>query len=481
MIFFNPIKRTEAIEQERLQLWNDYQTYQQVEKSDELKTYLALKEKVESTPFKEKKKELEALRFKGSPEDKLLKQFHQLEKNSKLVSYFSLKSSAELDRFKTVEKSGIVQRLNELDRYMKMGQYKAELKAFKRRKKADKQNDEGWENSAAHIKKKELDELKNSSDVIFYFRFIKSSAYKNFLKVDGSTLLSQYEDIKTETSSEKFNERKTYLEDSERYQKTDDYKALTAFQKLDANPDIQLYMRYNDTDNFKFFRDWKPTFEENFYNIDKNVWSFITPIAEKGPGKNFSIKSQLQYYNLADNFDVENNLLTLETKNEQIEGLYWDEKYGFVPKTFNYVSGVIHTLNHFTQEYGHFEIKLKASKIKGVISSVSLVDDDEEVCIRLFTANANTVQGGLITSDQHQQKFIPVNLKTSVNGYVIVTLSWTPEKLEWSVNDKVMGRVTENIPHIPLGIRIETEVLKDTTNLPHRLDIDWIKCYKRSK
>lgn len=480
MFFFNRIKKTEVIEQERLKLWNDYQTYQKVEKSDELKTYLALKEKVESKPFNEKKKEIESLKYKGSPEDILGKKFSKLAENKKLKAYFATKDSIELARFNEIGESGLEKHLAELEKFVKGGQYKAELKAFNYKKKADKQNTDIWEKSPAYEKHKAYNELKTSADSVFYFRYKKSSEYKNLQSIEGSTLLNQYFDMKAEIESEKYQQRKAYLLDTKRYEKTDDFKILNEYNKLNSDNEIQLYMSYNDTDAFKFFREWKPTFEENFFNLDKKVWSFITPIAEKGPGKNFSIKNQLHYNNNSDNFNVENNLLTLETKNEQIEGLYWDETFGFVPKTFNYASGLAHTLNHFMQEYGHFEIKLKASKIKGVISSVSLVDAEEETCIRLFTSNGNEIKGGMVNIDQHGHRFDAINLKTSLKGYIIINLSWNAERLEWSVNDKVLGRITQNIPHVPLGIRIETEVVKATNNLPHRLDIDWIKCYKKN-
>lgn len=479
MLFIGKIKSTEEIEKEKLQLWNDYQTYLKVDKSEDLKTYLMLKEKVESIPFLEKKKEMESLRFKGSPEEKELKVFEKLERNSKLKAYFDLISSSEFDRFNSIKESGQLEQLSELERFVK-NEYKQKHDAFVKMKKADKENKEVWEKTDSFAKKKACDELKTSPDMLFYNRFLKSKAYKNYLKVDGSALLKQYKDLKAEVESEKFKQRRAYLEDVKRYEKTDDFKALTQFKTLDGNAEIKLYMKYNDSDAFKFFREWTPTLEEEFKTLDKNIWSFLTPIAEKGPGKNFSIKGQLHYANNSDNIDVENGIFTLETKREKIEGLYWDEKFGFVPRTFDYASGIAHTIGGFEQEYGHYELKIKASKVKGVISSVSLVDANEDLCIRLFTGNGGNYQGGVITTDHQSKTFHPVKLKFPSKGYMIIALNWTPEKIEWSVNQKVMGVITTNIPHTKMGLRVETEVLKDTSNLPHRLDIDWIRCYKKN-
>jgi beta-glucanase (GH16 family) len=480
MIFMRSVKATEVIEKERLQRWNDYQTYQEVEKSDKLKTYLALKEKVESIPFQEKKKEIEYLRFSGSPEAKMFREYSRHKRNKRLNTYFEVHESNDLERFNQIEKSGQQYQLNELKQFVKSGQYKKALQAFNKAEKNGGEQQGLWENSEAYAKKLAFDELCSSPDLAFVNRYKKLKAYKNYLRIKGSALLNHFEDLKTEIESDKFKERKAYLEDEKRYEKTDDYQTLTQFQELDHDAGIQLYLKFNDTDAFKFFREWTTAFEDDFNTMDKSKWSFTLPLAKNGPGRNFSLKNQLHYANNSDNFDVENSILTLETKRENVDGLYWDEKFGFIQRTFNYASGIIHTLPSFTQEYGHFEIKVKASKVKGVISSVSLVDADEEICIRLLEFNGSAALGGLITTDHHKKNFEKVKLSFPSKGYLLIALKWTPEKLEWYVNDRLFGAITGNVPHVPLGLRIETEVLKETGNLPHRLDVDWIKCYKKN-
>nr|MDA3929760.1 hypothetical protein [Prolixibacteraceae bacterium] len=272
MLFKAKFKTTVAIEKERLQLWNDYNTYKKVELSDELRSYLALKERVESIPFLEKKKEIEMLRFKGSPEETMLKEFQKLQKNKKLNRYFETIPSADLERFNVISKSGKLENLIELETFVKGGQFKANRLAFKKQKKADKENKDVWEKTEAYLKKKKYDDLKSSPDVLFHKRFSKSKNYKNFLAIDDSALLHQFEDLKAEIESTKFKDRKAYLEDVKRYEKTEDFKLLLQFDALDSKNDIQLYLKYNDTDAFKFFREWTPTFEVVFIKIDLEIW-----------------------------------------------------------------------------------------------------------------------------------------------------------------------------------------------------------------
>jgi hypothetical protein len=481
MGLFGKVKSVAEIEQERLQLSNDFKVYTEVEESEKLKEFLLLKEKVESTPFKVNKKEIENLNYKGSQEESLMKKYLKLEKNQKLVDFYKTASSDDLKKFKAIKDSSLPDTVKELEQFIKSGRYKAELSAFKKKQKRDKTFTDKWETTEAFKKEKQYRELSESADFIFYSKFSSSKLYKNYLSVDGSSLLNQFENLKQEVLSTKFKERKAYLEDKERYKKTDDYKALVEYDKLKNDPGIVLYFKYNDTDSFKFFREWALTFDNDFSSKMNGEWSYITPIAALGPGRNFSVKDQLQYYKDNHNFDVENSILTLEAKAEKTQGLYWDEQFGFVERTFDYSSGLVHSLNFFKQEYGLFEIKLKASKIKGVISSISLVDEEEEICIRMATLESRKASGGVVYTNHGQKQFSKVNLNFHPAGYAIVSVEWLPDRIEWKVNNKVIGSVSQNIPHEKLGIRIETEVLKATTNLPHRLDIDWIRCYKRNK
>ena len=141
----------------------------------------------------------------------------------------------------------------------------------------------------------------------------------------------------------------------------------------------------------------------------------------------------------------------------------------------------MHSNNFFKQEYGLFEMKLKASKVRGVISSVSLADDDENECIRLISLDFRKALGGIIITEQGQRYFSKVSMKHKPSGYLLLSVEWTPERVEWRINDRFMGALSQNVPHEKLGLRIETEVIRPTSNLPHRFDIDWIRCYKPSK
>jgi len=64
------LKPVDTIEKNRATLRADFEEFQKVETSDELKEFIELEEWVNSESFKNKKKEVESLQFKGSSEFK---------------------------------------------------------------------------------------------------------------------------------------------------------------------------------------------------------------------------------------------------------------------------------------------------------------------------------------------------------------------------------------------------------------------------
>ena len=104
--------------------------------------------------------------------------------------------------------------------------------------------------------------------------------------------------------------------------------------------------------------DKRSAIEDFDSKLNKEVWSSIIPIAEKGPGQNFSVKGQLQSFNNYNNFEVDNSILTLETHAEKVDGLFWDEELGFRLKSYHYTSGILHSFDHFIQQFALFLVKM---------------------------------------------------------------------------------------------------------------------------
>lgn len=479
MGLFRSYKKTEVVEKERDILLSDYKVYTATEKSEKLKAFLSLKEKVESISFKKNKDDIEKLSFKGSGVQQKEKTFQRLSKNPKLKVYFDVLGSENLKRCEDFEKNGLDKEYTSLRHYMKSGDYKRAYKAFKRQ---NKNGQDKWEETEAYKKNKRYQELESHSDFQMFIHFKQSKRYKIYKEIDQSSLLSQYEKLKGEIDSPAFKERKAYLLDTKRYEKTSDFADLKQYEQQKSDPDILLYFKYKDTNAFKFYRKWNKSFEENFETntLEPSRWDFLSPIEAKGPGRPITSEGYYHYNNGAKNVDVKGGVMTINVLKENIKGLSWDKQFGFLEKEYNISSSMIHSFGAFKQQYGYFDIKLKASKGKGIVSTIALVDEEEDNAILLFSSDGRKAYGGVVVSNKDKKYSELVNLKYKFNGYIIVSVKWTPEKVTWRVNGTPMGAITRNLPYSKLGLRIGCEAVSMSTKLPYRLDIDFIRCYMRN-
>lgn len=465
----------EKYELEKKQLQADYKIYSSVENSEKLKEYLMLKQKVQSDAFKKRKEEIEKLQFKGSSIEKVLKEHTQIKKNRKIKRYLELSGSAQLARYYDILDEGVPLKYEKAYNYVKSGTLKSDKANFK----STKDKNQKWEDTDAYKKYREFNELKKSDDIRFYLKFKRSRAFKNYEIVKNSSLLNQLSDLEKEVTSDKFKERKAYLEDKNRYEKTEDFKNLKRFEELENDEEIQVYNKYHSHDSFSFFRSYSLTFEDDFEKLNTEVWSTITPIALKGPGKNITTPNQLSILTNGESIRSNSSNCIIITQKENSKGLTWNNQLGFIEKEFEYSGGLLHSLNTFKQEYGYFEIKFRAPKSKGVAINISLINESEVNCIRIASIEDHIAKGGIIKLRENQHSFDSITIGELTSNYEIIGLNWTPDALEWSLNGEVVGQLTSLIPHASLGIRIETEVTNAHAKLPHQLEIDWIKCYQK--
>jgi hypothetical protein len=197
MMLFRRFKKTEVLEKERAQLVADYKTYTEIEVSEKLKDYLSLKERIESTTFRKSRQEIESLKWKGSPEQRIELEMHQLEHNTKVKTYFSVINSENLKHYEIIAGSKLPEELDELTSYMKSGGYKSDLKSFQKKKK-EINSSAIWEETDACKRKKRYNEILSSTDYQQFAKFKSSKAFKMYSEVNNSALLSRYEDLKAE-------------------------------------------------------------------------------------------------------------------------------------------------------------------------------------------------------------------------------------------------------------------------------------------
>jgi hypothetical protein len=144
--------------------------FQELDGSDRIGKYEALKSAVGGADFKEKMK---AKDFDSTPEAKQFSEFKQLDSSQEIKDYYKFKASKELENFKNIDGSSRLARFNELKEYTASKEF-AERKAYLLDKKRFEKSEEFKEVEEYH-------KLKKDADILWYFK-VKDSAKFDPLK-----------------------------------------------------------------------------------------------------------------------------------------------------------------------------------------------------------------------------------------------------------------------------------------------------------
>jgi hypothetical protein len=525
------IPSTSKIEQAEKALITEFEKLQAFTKSELLSKYNNLNDRVTSSSFIQKKKEIESLQYKNSEEYSKEKEFLSLQKAKDIVLYFKTIADPVLKRFKDLDGSQKIKDFESLenfiqsntfrlkqkmkpitfkdtDEYRKFLEYKSlksdpEIKAyFKAAAKGDavkSKTFQKFEDLTAYIKTseflskknmrpitfKETEEykklleykrIKSSLDIKEYYKFKSSSEYSNYLNTDGSARLSRYNELREYVATPEFKERKKYLLDKKRFEKTDMFSDLKEHEILKKNDDIIWYFKIKDSDKFDVLKKKELTFADDFDGdrLDTTKWLTNYYWGDKLLKDRYSVESDLQAYTEKENFEVRNSLLKIHTRPQRIDGKVWSPASGFKTKEFSYTSGLVNSGNSFRQKYGIFSAKIKLGNPAARNTFWMLADKitpQIDIC---------RTSGGKVWAD-----FSPASgvvSKKSIglryaNDFFIYTLEWTRDMLVWKINGEEIFRQTSNVPQEPMYILLSGGLEKPVSGMI-TMEIDWIRVYK---
>lgn len=312
---FGGLKQVETIEKQRKALLDDYNEFQKVEQSDELKRYLELEKELNSEEFKKKKTEIEALHFNGSKEFNQLKELSVLQKKRSIKNYFKVAGSADLERFNKLRLSDKLSEYYKLLEYVKEGQFVKDKKEIVEQvfkgsveekhwidfKKLDKSNGiKVWKelqqsdilkkhdaftkseklrnftqllNSAGSDKQKlaELKQLKNDAEIKSYFNFEKSKKLRIYRETADSQQLKKFIELKAYVESENFKKREAFLKDSKKFENSEANKKYNRFKQLGADSDIKFFLDFEKSSLHKNYLDVVDSFDLKRYTELKEI------------------------------------------------------------------------------------------------------------------------------------------------------------------------------------------------------------------
>ncbi len=525
------IPSTSKIEQAEKALTTEFEKLHVFAGSDQLARYNELDQLVNSSDFVQKRKEIESLRYKISEEFAKEKEFLSLQKAKDIVLYFRTIGGHELKRFRDLDGSDKIIAFEKLENFIKSPEFREkqkmkpftfkdteeyskfleykslkkdpEIKAFfKSKGKGEfsktktvnrfeeldafirssaflsKKNMKpiGFKDSEEYKKLLEYKRLKASPEIKEFYRFGSSKEYANYLNTHDSKRLERYTGLKEYVASPEFRERKNYLLDKKRFEKTEMFRQVQEYDTLKKNQDIIWYFKVKDSDKFDILKQRELTFNDEFNGerLDTAKWLTNYYWGEKLLKDRYSVESDLHAYTEKDNFELRNSILKINTRPQRITGKVWTADKGFTSKEFSYTSGIINSGNIFRQKYGIFSAKIKLGNPEAR-GAFWMLSDTITPHIDICRTSKGKVWVDLFTNKSNHSK-------TSIgsryaNDFFIYTLEWTPHSLTWMINNTEIFVQTNGIPQEPMYVLLAGGLDKPINGMTS-MEIDWVRVYK---
>ena len=525
------IPSTSKIEQAEKALITEFEKLHLFTGSDQLARYNKLDKLVNSSDFVQKRKEIESIRYKDSEEFAKEKEFLSLQKAKDIVLYFRTIVGHELKRFKEMDGSDKIIAFEKLETFIKSPEFRAkqkmkpftfrdteeyskflEYKALKKDPEIkvyykSKEKEEfpktkivdrfeeldsfvkssafltkkrmkpiGFKDSEEYKKLLEYKRIKGSPEIKEFYRFMVSKEYANYLNTHDSNRLRRYNELKEYVASSQFREKKSYLLDKKRFEKTEMFRQAQEYDKLKKNEDIIWYFKVKDSNKFDILKERELTFSDEFNGerLDTEKWLTNYFWGEKLLKERYSVESDLQAYTEKENFELRNSILKINTKPQRVTGKVWTADKGFSNKEFTYTSGIINSGNSFRQKYGIFAAKIKLGNPEAR-SAFWMLADTITPHIDICRTSKGKVWADLFTNKSNHSK-------TSIgsryaNDFFIYTLEWTPHSLAWMINNTEIFVQTTGVPQEPMYVLFAGGLDKPINGMTS-MEIDWVRVYK---
>lgn len=454
--------------------------FKQLDKSAGIKAYKELHESSvlkKHKAFTESDKLKKYLQLRNAPEmDKEKKtELKKLSRDTEIKTYFKFEKSKKLKLYHETVDSHDLKKYHELKTFVENDEFKKREQFLKDKKK--------FEKSEAFKKQQRYKQVASDNDVKFYLKFEKSSLYKNYLDVASSFDLKRYHELEKILASEEYKKQKAYLEDKNKWEKTEEFALLKEFEQMKKLPHLVKYFKYKGSSSFTFFEEWETAFEDDFIakNLDTKKWSFKSYISEKMLGDNYSLAGDLQVYTNGENIST-NGKLSIDVRKETKTGKVWQVSTGFIPTELNYTSGMVSSWTSFSMEDGILEAKIKFEPVKQVVSSMFLCGEKNVPRVNLLEMGTKNRVGISTLNSQGKIDAEGVDISNLKSGkWYIFSLEKKGANFSWKINDTEIFATNNTGQEQKLHINASSLVVDEVpvSKLPVHFEIEWVKCYRR--
>jgi len=459
-----------------------FSDYKNLMGKDRIETFINLEKFVRSGEVEQARRNLNKQEFKQSEEFRKQSDFNQLKKSKEIKNYIKITGLPYFNDFNRLNNSPEIEAFEELQKHILSIEFRQERSKVETAK---------YKDTEEYRKEQEYIGLKKSKKFIDNFKFKASKNYQLFLKLDGSTKVEEYEELKSFVESDKFIKVKDYmlLSPKKKLVQSEEHQQELRYKELHTSDKIQWYLTVKDSNKFDAIKNWKLSFEENFDsdNLDRKKWITRYFWGETILQDSYSLAAEKQFFTDGKNLEINDSVLKIITKKEKAEGKAWNPKIGFFPREFEYTSGLISTGNSFRQKYGIFEAKIRFSLKNPVTHAFWMLSDQivphvdiAKIQKKLVLSN---IWGNIAESNDIKKNVSKLGASKFSKDFYIYTLEWAPDRLIWKINGVTIASATDGVPQEPMYLILSSALYKDVNGsvLPASLEVDWVKCYMAAK
>jgi hypothetical protein len=468
-VFKGSVEEKHWIEYKKLEKSAEIKAFNELDKSDVLKKHeiFGQSEKLKNfvqlgnTPDKDKQKHNE---------------FKQLKNDREIRSYFKFENSKKLKLYRETVDSHNLKRYFELKELVESDKFKKQEAFLKDNKK--------FEKSDANKKYVRFKQLSSDQDIKFFLGFEKSALYKNYLDVTDSFDLKRYTELEELIASKEFKEKKAWLEDKNKWEKTEEFFRENEYFMMKKLPHLVKYFKYKGSNAFDFLKEWEIAFKDDFLKpqLDTGKWATAGYIADKMLGDNYSVVGDNYVFTQGKNLKI-NGKLSIEVRKEKASGKVWKMPAGFIPVEMEYTSGIISSWKSCWLENGIFEAKIKFSPVQQIVSSFYLAGEQNIPRVNLLEmGNKNRL--GVLSLNAGKAIVNGIDISNLKKGaWYIFTVVKQGSSFIWKINETEILTLQSPEMNSKLHLNASSIVVNDVpgTHLPAGFEIDWVRCYRKKQ
>ncbi|PID90030.1 MAG: hypothetical protein CSA97_05005 [Bacteroidetes bacterium] len=254
-------------------------------------------------------------------------------------------------------------------------------------------------------------------------------------------------------------------EDLRRIEKSSEYKWFQKQMKAGV-------LEGHEASRVEFFDDFGG-------GLDPQKWSTRFFWGDAQVGQAYSFVGDPHAYTDGANVSVANGRLVISTRRESVQSLAWDAKMGFLPREFDYTSGVVTTGHSFRMRRGTFEAKIRYTAQEGVYHAFYLVGDSALPQIDVFRTvpGDDRVLSGVYCGSADSKHEASVGKLPYSSEFFILSVEVGDSSLVWKINGVAYLEQQVKLPKQPLYLVLLSGVAPGATpSGESKLEVDWVRC-----